>query len=129
MPAKTVKAYFDALIAGDTDRLVEMMSLVGHYVKIGTESDEHIEGGENARDYFQNIVTNAADIAIEYEHLDVQERGDVAWFYTRQIWRLKWLGNPRRIGSAVNGCARKRGWDMEVCSGSRFGRRSCIAAR
>ena len=64
---QTVKAYFDALITGDTDRLIEMMSLADHYVKIGTEPDEHIEGGENARDYFQNIVANAADIAIEYE--------------------------------------------------------------
>ena len=72
---QTVKAYFDALITGDTDRLINMMSLVDHYVKIGTEPDEHIEGGENARDYYQNIVANAADIAIDYEHLDVQGRG------------------------------------------------------
>ena len=43
---QTVKAYFDALITGDTDRLIEMMSLADHYVKIGTEPDEHIEGGE-----------------------------------------------------------------------------------
>ena len=92
---QTVKTYFDALITGDTDRLIKMMSLADHYVKIGTEPDEHIEGGENARDYYQRIVANAADIAIEYENLDIQERGDVAWFYTRQIWRLKWLGNPK----------------------------------
>ena len=87
---QTVKTYFDVLIAGDANRLTEMMSLADHYVKIGTEPEEHIEGGKNARDYYQHIVANAADIAIQYEHLDVQERGDVAWFYTRQIWRLKW---------------------------------------
>ena len=102
-----VKAYFDALITGDTDRLSEMMSLADHYVKIGTEPDEHIEGGENARDYFESIITNAADIAIEDEHLDVQEREDVAWFYTRQIWRLKWLGNPEELAVRLTGVLEK----------------------
>ena len=104
---QTVKAYFDALITGDTDRLIKMMSLADHYVKIGTEPDEHIEGGENARDYYQRIVANAADIAIEYENLDIQERGDVAWFYTRQIWRLKWLGNPEELAVRLTGVLEK----------------------
>lgn len=104
---QTVKTYFDALITGDTDRLIKMMSLADHYVKIGTEPDEHIEGGENARDYFQRIITNAADITIAYEHLDVQERGDVAWFYTRQIWRLKWLGNPEELAVRLTGVLEK----------------------
>ncbi len=104
---QTVKAYFDALIKGHTDRLIKMMSLADHYVKIGTEPEEHIEGGENVRDYFQNIVTNAADIAIDYEHLDVQERETVAWFYTRQIWRLKWLGNPEELAVRLTGVLEK----------------------
>ena len=104
---QTVKVYFDALIAGDTDQLLKMMSLADHYVKIGTEPDEHIEGGENTRDYYQGIITNAADITIEYEHLDVQERGDVAWFYTRQIWRLKWLGNPEELAVRLTGVLEK----------------------
>ena len=104
---QTVKAYFDALITGDTDRLSEMMSLADYYVKIGTEPDEHIEGGENARDYYQRIITNAADITIEYEHLDVQEREEVAWFYTRQIWRLKWLGNPEELAVRLTGVLEK----------------------
>ncbi len=106
---QTVQAYFDALIAGDTDRLIKMMSWADYYVKIGTEPDEHIEGGKNARDYFQNIVANAADIAIEYEHLDIQERGDVAWFYTRQIWRLRWLGNPEELAVRLTGVLEKEG--------------------
>ena len=104
---QTVKVYFDALITGNTDRLVKMMSLADHYVKIGTEPDEHIEGGENARDYYQQIITNAADIAIEYEHLDIQERGDVAWFYTRQIWRLKWFGVPEELAVRLTGVLEK----------------------
>ena len=104
---QTVKAYFDALITGKTDRLIKMMSLADHYVKIGTEPDEHIEGGKNARDYFQNIVANAADIVIDYEHLDVQERETVAWFYTRQIWRLKWLGNPEELAVRLTGVLEK----------------------
>ena len=104
---QTVKAYFDALITGNTDQLIKMMSLAEHYVKIGTEPDEHIEGGENARGYFQNIVANAADITIEYEHLDVQERGDVAWFYTRQIWRLKWMGSPEELAVRLTGVLEK----------------------
>ena len=104
---QTVRTYFDALIAGDADQLIKMMSLADHYVKIGTEPDEHIEGGENARDYYQRIVANAADIAIEYEHLDLQERGDVAWFYTRQIWRLKWFGVPEELAVRLTGVLEK----------------------
>lgn len=104
---QTVKAYFDALIVGDTDRLIKMMSLADHYVKIGTEPEEHIEGGENARDYYQRIIPNAADIAIEYEHLDVQGREDVAWFYTRQIWRLQWLGVPEELAVRLTGVLEK----------------------
>lgn len=104
---QTVKAYFDALITGDTNQLTQMMSSTDHYVKIGTEPDEHIEGGKNARDYFQKIIANAADIVIEYEYLDVQEREDVAWFYTRQIWRLKWLGNPEELAVRLTGVLEK----------------------
>ena len=104
---QTVKTYFDALIKGDTAQLIKMMSLANHYVKIGTEPDEHIEGGENAREYYQQIVANAADIAIDYEHLDLQERGNVAWFYTRQIWRLKWLGNPEELAVRLTGVLEK----------------------
>ena len=104
---QTVKAYFDALIIGDTGLLIKMMSLADHYVKIGTEPEEHIEGGENARDYYHRIVANAADITIEYEHLDLQERGNVAWFYTRQIWRLKWLGKPEELAVRLTGVLEK----------------------
>ena len=104
---QTVKAYFDTLMTGDADRLIKMMSSAGHYVKIGTEPGEHIEGSENASDYYQRIVANAADFTIEYEYLDLQERKDVAWFYTRQRWRLKWCGVPEELVVRLTGVLEK----------------------
>ena len=44
----TVKNYFDALVAGDAERLIAMMSSVGYYVKIGTDRGEIVKGDENA---------------------------------------------------------------------------------
>ena len=89
---QTVKNYFDALVAGDADRLIEMMSSTECYVKIGTEPGEYVEGGANAGDYYRKHAASATDFTIKFEYLDVQERRDIAWFYTRQIWRLKWQG-------------------------------------
>ena len=104
---QTIKNYFDALTAGDAGRLIEMMSLADYYVKIGTEPDEHIEGGANARDYYQRIVASAADFTIEFECLDAQERGAVAWFYTRQVWRLKWDGVFEELAMRMTGVLEK----------------------
>ncbi|MCZ6676538.1 MAG: nuclear transport factor 2 family protein [Candidatus Poribacteria bacterium] len=109
---QTVKSYFEALMAGDADRLIEMMSSTDYYVKVGTEPDEHVEGGENAGDYYRKIVASAEDFTIAFEHLDVQERGDVAWFYTRQIWQLKWQGVYEELAMRMTGVLEKGegGW-------------------
>ncbi len=103
----TVKNCFDALVARDADQLIGMMSLADYYVKIGTEPSEHIEGGKNTGDYYRKIVANVEDFTIQFEHLDVQERGAVAWFYTRQIWRLKWGGVFEELAMRVTGVLEK----------------------
>lgn len=89
----TVKNYFDALVARDAQRLIEMMSSADYYVKIGTDMGEIVKGGEEAIDYYyQEHVASTEDFTLEIEHVDVQERDSVAWFYSTQIWRLKWQG-------------------------------------
>ena len=103
----TVKNYFDALVEGDAPRLIEMMASADYYVKIGTDVGEFVEGGETAIDYYQHHAASTEDFTIMCEHLDVQERGDVAWFYTRQIWRLKWKGAFEQLAMRMTGVLEK----------------------
>ena len=103
----TVKNYFDALVARDAPRLIGMMSSVDYYVKIGTDAGEYVESGTNAIDYYRQHVASTEDFTIQFEHLDVQERGDVAWFYTRQIWRLKWQDVFETLAMRMTGVLEK----------------------
>jgi len=105
---QTVKAYFDALIAGDADRIISLMSTADYYVKIGTAPDEHIEGAAKSAAYYREITASASDFSIEHQHLDVQERGAVAWFYTRQIWRLRWKGVAEELPIRITGVLEKQ---------------------
>jgi ketosteroid isomerase-like protein len=104
---QTVTAYFDALVAGDVDRLVEMMSCAESYVKIGTDADEVVEGGNNALEYYRHLAECAEDFCIVFDRLDVQERGCIAWFYTRQRWRLKWCGVREELAMRLTGVLEK----------------------
>ena len=104
---RTVTEYFDALVVGDIDRLARMMSTVESYVKIGTDADEVIEGGENALDYYRHHVASAEDFSITQKKLDVQERDCVAWFYTRQHWCLKWCGIHEELSMRMTGVLEK----------------------
>lgn len=88
----TVKAYFDALVARDAETLIAMMLPVAHYVKIGTDAGEVVQGAGSITAYYTNHVASTEDFSISTIKLDVQERNDVAWFYTQQIWNLKWQG-------------------------------------
>ncbi len=103
----TVKAYFDALVVGDAETLIAMMLRASHYVKIGTDADEVVEGSAEIAAYYQNHVASTEDFSIEFINLDVQERDDVAWFYTRQIWRLKWQGTPEEFVMRMTGVLEK----------------------
>ena len=89
---ETVRAYFDSLVAGDAETLAAMMLPASHYVKIGTDADEVVEGSAEIAAYYRDHVASTEDFSIEFIHLDVQERDNVAWFWTRQVWRLKWRG-------------------------------------
>ncbi len=103
----TVTSYFDALVAGDAETLIEMMLPTTHYVKIGTDADEVVEGGAEIVTYYRDHVASTEDFSIKFIHLDVQERSDVAWFYTRQIWKLKWQGTPEEFVMRMTGVLEK----------------------
>ena len=103
----TVKAYFDALIARDAETLIAMMLPASHYVKIGTDADEVVEGSAEIAAYYQDHVASTEDFSITFINLDVQERDDVAWFYTRQIWKLKWQGTSEEFVMRMTGVLEK----------------------
>ena len=88
----TVQAYFDSLVTGDAEALTAMMLPASHFVKIGTDAEEVVEGSAEIAAYYRDHVASTEDFSIEFINLDVQERGNVAWFWTRQVWRLKWRG-------------------------------------
>ncbi len=104
---ETVKAYFDALVARDAETLIAMMLPAAHYVKIGTDADEVIEGNEDITTYYQNHVASTEDFSIRIINLDVQERDDVAWFYTQQVWNLKWQGVQEEFVMRMTGVLEK----------------------
>ena len=103
----TVKSYFEALVARDAETLIAMMLPAAYYVKIGTDADEVVEGSADIAAYYQNHVASTEDFSITFINLDVQERGDVAWFFTRQIWRLKWQGTPEEFVMRMTGVLEK----------------------
>lgn len=104
---ETVNAYFDALVARDAENLIAMMLPAAHYVKIGTDADEVIEGSEDITTYYQNHVASTEDFSIRIINLDVQERDDVAWFYTQQVWNLKWQGVQEEFVMRMTGVLEK----------------------
>ena len=105
---QTVYAYFDALTAGDAQQLTDLMSQASYFAKIGTDENEFIEGGQNAPGYYRHHVDSTEDFTIEFEHLDIQERDTVAWFYTRQIWNLKWQGVEEELVIRMTGVLEKK---------------------
>ena len=103
----TVKAYFDALVDRDAETLIAMMLPAFYYVKIGTDADEVVEGSAEIAAYYQNHAASTEDFSIEFINLDVQERDHIAWFYTRQVWRLKWQGTPEEFVMRMTGVLEK----------------------
>ena len=106
---ETVQAYFDALVVGDAETIIAMMLPASHYVKIGTDADEVVEGSSGIAAYYRNHAASTEDFSIEFINLDVQERGNVAWFYTRQVWRLKWQGTREEFVMRMTGVLEKVG--------------------
>ena len=102
-----VTSYFDALVVRDAETLIEMMLPATHYVKIGTDVDEVVEGSAEIAAYYRNHVASTEDFSIKFIKLDVQERNDVAWFYTQQIWKLKWQGAPEAFVMRMTGVLEK----------------------
>ncbi len=103
----TVRAYFDALVIGDAETLIAMMLPASHYVKIGTDADEVVEGSAEIAAYYRNHVASTEDFSIKFINLDVHERDNVAWFYTRQVWRLKWRGTREEFVMRMTGVLEK----------------------
>ena len=105
----TVTSYFNALVARDAESLIEMMLPATHYVKIGTDADEVVEDSAGIATYYRNHVASTEDFSIKFIELDVQERNEVAWFYTQQIWKLKWQGTPEEFVMRMTGVLEKTG--------------------
>lgn len=103
----TVTSYFNALVARDAETLIEMMLPAIYYVKIGTDADEVVEDSAEIAAYYRNHVASTEDFSITFINLDVQERDDVAWFYTRQVWKLKWQGTPEEFVMRMTGVLEK----------------------
>ena len=106
---ETVQAYFDSLVTGDSETLSAMMLPASHYVKIGTDADEVVEGSEEIAAYYRDHAASTEDFSIEFIKLDVQERDHVAWFYTRQVWRLEWRGAREEFVMRMTGVLEKTG--------------------
>lgn len=102
-----VKAYFDALVDRDAETLTAIMLPAECYVKIGTDAAEIVTGKEGIVDYYRNHVASTEDFSINIINLDVQERKDVAWFFTRQVWKLKWQGNSEEFVMRMTGVLEK----------------------
>ena len=103
----TVGAYFDALVNGDAETIIAMMLPASHFVKIGTDVDEVVEGSSEIAAYYRNHAASTEDFSIEFLTLDVHERDKVAWFYTRQVWRLKWQGEREEFVMRMTGVLEK----------------------
>ena len=103
----TVKSYFDALVDRDAETLIAMMLPAAHYVKIGTDADEVVEGSTDIAAYYRNHVASTEDFSIKFINLDVQERERTAWFYTQQVWKLKWQGTPEEFVMRMTGVLEK----------------------
>ena len=104
---QTLQTYFNALTAGDANKLIALMSKAEHYVKIGTDKDEIVHGGTNARAYYQNHVASTQDFTIQIDHLDLQERDALAYFCTLQTWQLKWQGTFEILNMRLTGVLEK----------------------
>ena len=100
---ETVNTYFNALTSADAQQLIELMSRAPYYVKIGTDENEFVEGGENASYYYRHHAESTNDFTITFDHLDIQERDTVAWFYTRQTWDLKWQDKHEHLAMRMTG--------------------------
>ena len=103
----TVTSYFDALVARDAETLIEMMLPAAHYVKIGTDAGEVVEGSARIAKYYQNHVASTEDFSIKFIKLDVQERDDVAWFYTQTTLETQMARHTRGIRDADDRCVGK----------------------
>lgn len=103
----TVTAYFEALVARDAETLITMMLPTADYVKIGTDAGEIVNGVADIATYYRNHVASTTDFSIEFIDLDVHERETVAWFYTRQAWRLVWQGTRETFVMRMTGVLEK----------------------
>ena len=104
---ETITTYFDALVQRDAETLISMMHPAGYYVKIGTDTGEIVEGPAEITAYYRNHVASTEDFSITVISLDVQERNEMAWFYTQQTWQLKWQGTAEEFLMRMTGVLEK----------------------
>ena len=103
----TVTQYCEALVDGDFERLAGLISSADYCLKVGTDVGEIVKGGRNVLDYYFDHVRSTEDFSIRFEGLDVQERGNAAWFFSQQRWSLKWLGSREEMMVRMTGVLEK----------------------
>jgi hypothetical protein len=99
----TIEAYFNALTCGDAERLITSISDTDHFVKIGTDENEVVLGGNKAPEYYRNHVASTEDFTIQIKRLHVEERETIAWFFTEQTWILKWQAASEVLAMRLTG--------------------------
>ena len=108
---EAIQGYFDALTAGDADRLLTSISEADYFIKIGTDAGEIVLGGANAPDYYHHHVASTESFTIEHHRLDVEERDRIAWFFTEQTWHVTWQGARETLSMRITGVLERR--DLE----------------
>ena len=101
------------LTCGNADRVIKLISEADHFVKIGTDENEVVRGSRNAPEYYRHHVASTEDFTIDINHLDVQERDTIAWFFTEQTWRLKWQGNSEELAMRLTGVLEREKGDWK----------------
>ena len=99
----TIKTYFDALTAGDAARLLTTIVDGDHFLKIGTDTGAVVSGSTSAPEYYQDHVSSTEDFSIDTHRLDIEERGETAWFFTDQTWHVTWKGTPEVLAMRITG--------------------------
>ena len=111
-PRQTIEEYFAALTGADADRLLKTVSAADHFTKIGTDSGEVVRGGDQAPAYYRDHASSTSDFSIDTRCLEIQQREQVAWFFTEQTWRLRWRGERETLDMRITGTLEREpgGW-------------------
>jgi len=101
-------AYAQAFLAGDPDAIAGQMT----EETVASPADlANIEGRENVRRFFQNVVQNMTVTAYEFEVVEAEIFGDVAYDRGNFRWVSSWQGQTPEESFGRYSAVRHRGPD------------------